>query len=757
MQHPTTSHGENPVITTNHDFSQVGVTFLGHSMDQQPPQSARNASSSAATNLVSAYSMSPMMSATGTPRMSFAGNMVGANTSAAAAAPPTAGLRLPLSMSSGPVGLHGLPPGPRTPDGQPLLSPMGHSPFGGFAYPPAMTALESPTNLLQARLQHSPGFPFPQHTAMHPSQVFFPSAFDVQGNGVRGPPIDKMSWLDAAEIVLGEAQEPLALKDIKQRIVAQGLVGPNARSSLETLMHRDIQKGSKRFKRLDAQLDVFSLMTPEERKAAKKSSKKSSSSSAASSATKTTAAATTTAKTSTTTKASTTAKTASAAKSASSSTSSSKSASSKPAPGSAAAMLLAKREKFRRKSQNLRRLIKALVFENAALCDEVARTEAKLPRARAERRFLLLRLLHYQALTGQSIVESDRQTARKEAALKEKEAEKKTKEKNEKVAKKEKEKEKEKEKKKDKNRHKHKKNKKAAKEAEKKQEMNVVKKKKPSSSLKRHILPIPLDAAGQPIFPIVLGSLTVHSLGEVLPEKSTFHSDRYIYPAGFHSTRVYGSRTDPRKRCVYTCKILNSDGEALFEITDDSDPPVTFSANSASRCHKKLLQAINKAFGEDIVNESRDRAMEFFGFSHPTIQNLIQGLVGASRCASYRWLRFEECKPEEREKIAHWYESDPTVCFQALAKAYKKRMDEKQSAATTPATEAHTSSSSPTTSTTTTAAASLSSVAATAATSSLPSTAPVHSDSHNLRSLLTAAPILTPTSMTSLVAKGPMS
>ena len=110
--------------------------------------------------------------------------------------------------------------------------------------------------------------------------------------------------------------------------------------------------------------------------------------------------------------------------------------------------------------------------ENAALCDEVARTEAKLPRARAERRFLLLRLLHYQALTGQSILDSDRQTAKKEAEKK-KQAEKTSKEKKtEKVAKREKDKEKkeekekdkdkdkDKEKKKDKNRHKHKKNKK---------------------------------------------------------------------------------------------------------------------------------------------------------------------------------------------------------------------------------------------------------------------------------------------------------
>lgn len=32
---------------------------------------------------------------------------------------------------------------------------------------------------------------------------------------------------------------------------------------------------------------------------------------------------------------------------------------------------------------------------------------------------------------------------------------------------------------------------------------------------KRLVTPIPLDIAGRPIFPIVLGSLTIHSLGVV--------------------------------------------------------------------------------------------------------------------------------------------------------------------------------------------------------------------------------------------------
>ena len=61
-------------------------------------------------------------------------------------------------------------------------------------------------------------------------------------------------------MVLQAAQQPLPLKEIRIRIMEQGLVGTNARSSLETVMLRDAQKGSKRFVKLDGDLDVFRLM-----------------------------------------------------------------------------------------------------------------------------------------------------------------------------------------------------------------------------------------------------------------------------------------------------------------------------------------------------------------------------------------------------------------------------------------------------------------------------------------------------------------
>ncbi|XP_075597731.1 transforming growth factor beta regulator 1 [Balearica regulorum gibbericeps] len=64
-------------------------------------------------------------------------------------------------------------------------------------------------------------------------------------------------------------------------------------------------------------------------------------------------------------------------------------------------------ERYRLKYSRLRQAARALVFENGALCDEVARLEAKCLRARDERRFLLTRLLQLRAMAGPEEIPGD--------------------------------------------------------------------------------------------------------------------------------------------------------------------------------------------------------------------------------------------------------------------------------------------------------------------------------------------------------------
>ncbi|PFX33660.1 Transforming growth factor beta regulator 1 [Stylophora pistillata] len=173
------------------------------------------------------------------------------------------------------------------------------------------------------------------------------------------------------------------------------------------------------------------------------------------------------------------------------------------------------------------------------------------------------------------------------------------------------------------------------------------KRKKPGTAIKRKVQPIAVDAKGKPIFPIVLGGLTVHSLGEIVHDRPGFHSERYIWPVGYCSSRTYPSMRNPEKKCIYTCKILDGGFGPQFEMCPEDDPDHPIVASSATACHCVVLKAVNKARGRDASNTGS--GPEFFGFSHPTIQYLIQSLPGARKCTKYQWVKFELPKPQSKQ------------------------------------------------------------------------------------------------------------
>lgn len=75
-------------------------------------------------------------------------------------------------------------------------------------------------------------------------------------------------------------------------------------------------------------------------------------------------------------------------------------------------------------------------------------------------------------------------------------------------------------------------------------------------------------------------------------------------------------------------------------------------------CHLQYstLNLICLCFTCDIFSPGRGRdasntgsGPEFFGFSHPTIQYLIQSLPGARKCTKYQWVKFELPKPQSKQ------------------------------------------------------------------------------------------------------------
>ena len=46
-------------------------------------------------------------------------------------------------------------------------------------------------------------------------------------------------------------------------------------------------------------------------------------------------------------------------------------------------------------------------------------------------------------------------------------------------------------------------------------------------------------------------------VGEIVYDRETYHSPRYIFPAGYESTKMYQSTQEPMKKVVYRNYILD--------------------------------------------------------------------------------------------------------------------------------------------------------------------------------------------------------
>lgn len=443
-----------------------------------------------------------------------------------------------------------------------------------------------------------------------------------------------LTWLDAAQIVLEAAGRPMHIKEIKQQIIDRGLVQSNAKSSLEAVMYRETQKGSRRFKRIENRNGVFALLTDDEGQQALQSF-------------------------------TTQSFMGSPPQSTFSSSGSAASLPPFPSPtGLSETRPKTKKgprknqnEKYRLKYLRLRKAALAMIFENAALCDEVAHLEEKFVRAKEERRFLLKSLLQYQSVsegelltaattsshppvtfsavpTGASVLPVGHNLASGTSGAEEGLPKKPKKERGRENGKDD-----------------------GPKRMSKKRKLA-------DAGSRKLVQPIALDSSGRPVFPIVLGGLTVYSLGEIITDRMLFHDQCAIYPVGFCSTRFFASMKSPDQQCLYTCQIKDGGGGPQFEIVPEEDPQNAIAASSALTCHSNLLKAIGALRSKPVAPIVPSGA-DFFGFSHPTIQNLIQSCPGARKCSNYQWIRFEVCRPGDGQVPHSLSEDDASVNFEA--------------------------------------------------------------------------------------------
>ncbi|XP_018579419.1 transforming growth factor beta regulator 1 isoform X2 [Anoplophora glabripennis] len=267
--------------------------------------------------------------------------------------------------------------------------------------------------------------------------------------------------------------------------------------------------------------------------------------------------------------------------------------------------------KYKQKLLLLKQMIREYVHENAALVDELEEVQINIIIRKEERKFLLRKLCEYEPQIALEV-----QNTAKDGPLSRTNNidSKKTK-------------------------------KKLHLESIERRSSLMKSRKNPSKNKKKIVQPIPVDNNGRPIFPIELGRLTVHSLGEVVSDRMEFHSEDAIYPVGYVSTRFYGSLKDPTQKCMYTCKISDVNDSPRFEIaSDDNCPPII--GDTPDVCHSLLLQKINDALSLHVVS-TRPHGNDFFGLTHPIVLHLLQSSPGTRKCIYYKWTKFEVSKNAE--------------------------------------------------------------------------------------------------------------
>jgi hypothetical protein len=164
-----------------------------------------------------------------------------------------------------------------------------------------------------------------------------------------------------------------------------------------------------------------------------------------------------------------------------------------------------------------------------------------------------------------------------------------------------------------------------------------------TSVTKKVIQPLPL-ISGRPLFPLTIGGLTVHSLGEVVFDRNAYHTQDFIFPVGFCSSRSYASMKNPKQRCVYKCKITDNGECPQFEIIADDDSIKPLVGKCSDECLRQLLSAVCPELLVTTIISPGRMGSAFFGYSNPNIQSLIQNNPNSKKCVNYKWIKFEVSK-----------------------------------------------------------------------------------------------------------------
>ncbi|OHT08842.1 F/Y-rich N-terminus family protein [Tritrichomonas foetus] len=157
------------------------------------------------------------------------------------------------------------------------------------------------------------------------------------------------------------------------------------------------------------------------------------------------------------------------------------------------------------------------------------------------------------------------------------------------------------------------------------------------------------DANGDPKFPLILSpSLVIVSLGKVVYDRDAFHNQRYLYPDGFISERLYHNMRNPHEKIWYQSLILDRGGnEPIFRVQAKDDPTIAFEGSAPSNPWLNIVKEVSEKRGSGSQTVS---GPEFFGMAHPLTQMLMSKMENADKCRGFIRKVFDDEKNDDNNR-----------------------------------------------------------------------------------------------------------
>jgi chromodomain-helicase-DNA-binding protein 7 len=140
--------------------------------------------------------------------------------------------------------------------------------------------------------------------------------------------------------------------------------------------------------------------------------------------------------------------------------------------------------------------------------------------------------------------------------------------------------------------------------------------------------------------PIKIGTaLQIVSLGKIVFDRPGFHSERYLYPDGFVSKKLFPSLEDPTEKVWWRSLIIDRGGKGpVFRVEMKGKPEIAFEGLAPSNPWLMVIKAVEDKKREMGLPANRSLTIsgpESFGLSAPIVIHLMQAMENAGKCSRF--------------------------------------------------------------------------------------------------------------------------